>query len=72
MLLVIEMENLKKILAGILGVIVFIALCFIFFYAAIFFLIAMGIYYIYYRFFKKSKPSNNKKINTVIIDMEED
>ncbi len=68
------MDNLKKILLAIAGIIIFIGFMFFFIYIFIFLVIAGLIYYIYRRFFKK-KPkvkTHNKTISPIIIDMEED
>ena len=69
-------SRIKQIILFIIGVVIIIALLFIFLYAFIFLVIIGLIYYIYRKIFKRPKKVNivnddNKKINPVIIDMED-
>jgi len=68
--------RLKQILLFILGLAIIVCLLFIFFYAFIFLVIIGLIYYIYRKIFKRSKKvskvnDDSKKINPVIIDMDD-
>ncbi len=70
------MDRIKQILLFILGLAVIVGLLFVFFYIFIFLLIIGLIYYLYRRFFKRKKvikvqKDETKKINPVIIDMDE-
>ena len=69
-------SKLKQILLFILGLAIMVGLLFIFFYVFLFLAIIGIIYYIYKKLFKKSKKvhevkEESKKINPVIIDMED-
>lgn len=66
------MDNLKRILMIIGGIILFGFLFYIFFHVFVFLVFVFTLYYIYYRFFKKKTVDNNKKVNPVIIDIEEE
>jgi len=68
-------NRLKQILLLILGIAIMVGLLFIFFYVFIFLVIVGIIYYIYKKIFRRPKNNKindeNKKINPVIIDMDE-
>ena len=71
------MNNVKQILLLVAGIIFSVVMFCLFFYVFIFiagFAIISGlVYYIYNRFFRKrAKPSSNKKVGPIIIDMEDD
>lgn len=69
-------DKLKQIILCILGIAIMVGLLFVFFYVFLFLAIIGIIYYIYKKIFKKPKKAyemkdENKKINPVIIDMDD-
>jgi len=69
-------NRLKQILLFIFGIVIMVGLLFVFFYVFLFLVIIGIIYYVYKRLFKKTKKvdkvsDDKKKINPVIIDMDE-
>ncbi len=69
------MGRVRQIILFVLGIAIMIALLVVFFYAFIFLAVIGLIYYIYRKIFKKKKTvsevKDNKRIEPVIIDMEE-
>lgn len=69
-------DLIKKIILAIFGIALALALLYVFFYVALFFIIVGLIYYIYYKLFKKDKEptfkteNKSKNIKGVVIDAE--